>query len=573
MNKKNIDIAVVAVNFEGTHLDSESPQHYTDERFHETKANLGVKKIFRKRMTKKMFLEREDYKKSYRLIQRLHGLQRRGIQTLVMQMPYAKMVRHPSKWEQAICIGIFRFEWHPEKYVSRATMHQKYIHFLKHRLTYLYQHVKFDHSLVCESGQNGCVSVTNHIRVAVGIPSDARNNIFIVGDSTVVGYWSMDEDTCATYLQRLVNEAVNKKNLANTYACVIYGLGGAKLDDSQVRLRNMVVRLGDVVVVGAEYRLFEMHPFRESCKENGVPLLFPQQIFDRPHWRGEVFYDRFHLNPNGNRGLGVFLYDKIFVNPVRLSVPAFFRHYFSGFSGFPLLWEAKEMGKPKPLSVAEKELSAHRDLAPFIKQLELLRTGSQTVGCIVMNCNPFTLGHLHLVETAVVHTDRLHVFVLEEDASAFLFVERFQLAHTGTAHLPSVQTLASSRFIISTVTLPEYFAKGEHPDAVVDASVDLEMFCRWVAPALAVSVRFAGEEPNDRVTLQYNNAMAERLPVCGVQVRIVPRKKDADGILPISASHVRTHLLSDKGTIFRFRPVSSIVPETTLDYLLQKYIT
>ena len=38
-----------------------------------------------------------------------------------------------------------------------------------------------------------------------------------------------------------------------------------------------------------------------------------------------------------------------------------------------------------------------------------------TVGCIVANCNPFTLGHRYLIQTAASMCDYLHVFILSED--------------------------------------------------------------------------------------------------------------------------------------------------------------
>jgi [citrate (pro-3S)-lyase] ligase len=124
--------------------------------------------------------------------------------------------------------------------------------------------------------------------------------------------------------------------------------------------------------------------------------------------------------------------------------------------------------------------------------------------------------------------------------------------------------LPSSQFIISGVTLPEYFVKGEDPDAHVDASMDLEIFGKWIAPALGVHTRFVGEEPFDRVTLQYNNAMREILPRFGVELQVIPRK-EAEGA-PISASRVRK-LLEEKN----FVEIAKIVPETTLAYLKEKY--
>ena len=39
------------------------------------------------------------------------------------------------------------------------------------------------------------------------------------------------------------------------------------------------------------------------------------------------------------------------------------------------------------------------------------------ISCLVMNCNPFTLGHRYLIETAAKAVDHLYIFVVEEDIS------------------------------------------------------------------------------------------------------------------------------------------------------------
>ncbi len=48
-------------------------------------------------------------------------------------------------------------------------------------------------------------------------------------------------------------------------------------------------------------------------------------------------------------------------------------------------------------------------------------------GAIVMNANPFTLGHLYLAEYAAARCHILHVFVVEEDRSIFPFPIRLEL--------------------------------------------------------------------------------------------------------------------------------------------------
>ena len=64
------------------------------------------------------------------------------------------------------------------------------------------------------------------------------------------------------------------------------------------------------------------------------------------------------------------------------------------------------------------------ELRMYINQLQRYR---RNVGAIVMNCNPFTLGHLYLIEYAAKEVDKLFIFVVEEDASFFSFDDRIIL--------------------------------------------------------------------------------------------------------------------------------------------------
>ncbi|MBQ9347274.1 MAG: adenylyltransferase/cytidyltransferase family protein, partial [Oscillibacter sp.] len=57
---------------------------------------------------------------------------------------------------------------------------------------------------------------------------------------------------------------------------------------------------------------------------------------------------------------------------------------------------------------------------------------------LVMNANPFTLGHQYLAETASAACDTLHLFVVSEDASLVPFSVRTRLVREGTAHLTNV---------------------------------------------------------------------------------------------------------------------------------------
>lgn len=148
-------------------------------------------------------------------------------------------------------------------------------------------------------------------------------------------------------------------------------------------------------------------------------------------------------------------------------------------------------------------------------------------GAIVMNANPFTLGHQYLVETAAARCDTLHLFLLSEDASLVPFGVRKQLVQAGTAHLKNVVLHDSGPYIISNATFPSYFLKDDAAVIQGHAKLDLAIFVR-IARALGVTVRFVGEEPTSQVTGLYNEIMAAQLP--GERHRLCdPSKKAGPG--------------------------------------------
>ena len=193
----------------------------------------------------------------------------------------------------------------------------------------------------------------------------------------------------------------------------------------------------------------------------------------------------------------------------------------------------------------------------YLKNLEKTKKDGVSAA-LVMNANPFTLGHQYLVETAAAKCDTLHLFILSEDASLVPFGVRKRLVQEGVAHIPNVVLHDSGPYIISSATFPSYFLKDEA--AVIDghARLDLAVFTR-IAQALNVTQRYVGQEPTSQVTGLYNKIMAQELPKAGIACRIIPRK-EASG-KAISASTVRVALQSGDWELLK-----TLVPPTTLDY-------
>ncbi len=198
-----------------------------------------------------------------------------------------------------------------------------------------------------------------------------------------------------------------------------------------------------------------------------------------------------------------------------------------------------------------------RGFGDFCSALEKARRGGRSAA-IVMNANPFTLGHLHLVERAAAENDTVHLFVLSEEAGPIPFAVRKRLVEAGTAHLPNVVRHDSGPYIISSATFPSYFLKDEDTVIRTHAALDLEIFGK-IALCLNITQRYVGEERTSHVTALYNEIMATRLPELGVECRVVPRL-EARG-KPVSASTVRKYIHDG-----RLEDIHPLVPESTWNY-------
>ena len=69
-----------------------------------------------------------------------------------------------------------------------------------------------------------------------------------------------------------------------------------------------------------------------------------------------------------------------------------------------------------------------------------------------------------------------------------------------------------SAYAISQATFPTYFLKQLDKASENQIELDLQIFARYLAPALGATVRFVGTEPFDPLTRRYNEMMTELLP-------------------------------------------------------------
>lgn len=161
-------------------------------------------------------------------------------------------------------------------------------------------------------------------------------------------------------------------------------------------------------------------------------------------------------------------------------------------------------------------------------------------GCIVMNANPFTLGHRYLVEKAACQVNNLYIIVVKEDKSAFPYKERLQMIKDGTKDIRNVVVCQGSDYQISEATFPTYFLKELNSASQTQISLDLDLFVKHIAPSLNIKKRFVGTEPSDALTNQYNVLMSKLLPSNNIEFVELQRKENEKGV--ISASKLRKQL-------------------------------
>jgi [citrate (pro-3S)-lyase] ligase len=199
-------------------------------------------------------------------------------------------------------------------------------------------------------------------------------------------------------------------------------------------------------------------------------------------------------------------------------------------------------------------------ISSFLDSLPIAENGGRN-GMIVMNCNPFTLGHQYLIEKAAFECDNLYVFVLSEEGDGFSAKDRFEMVKLGTSHLKNVTVLQTGPYLISSATFPTYFLKNRDSADEVLCDVDIEIFLKYFVSKFGINVRYVGTEPLSAMTNIYNETLRKRLPEAGVELVEIERK-EIDST-PISASAVRKHIRTGE-----ISQVEKIVPKTTYNYLI-----
>ena len=189
----------------------------------------------------------------------------------------------------------------------------------------------------------------------------------------------------------------------------------------------------------------------------------------------------------------------------------------------------------------------------------VVSNAGKPIGAIVMNANPFTLGHRFLVEQSSELVERLYVVVVREDCSMFSYNERKAMVSQGVRDIGNVVVVDGSDYAVSAATFPTYFLKQLSDATDTQIILDLDLYRRRIAPALGATIRFFGSEPTDPLTRRYNELMHQQLGE--EHVHEIQRKQQEGSA--ISASRVRKAMM--EGCLW---DAIQLVPPTTIPYII-----
>lgn len=432
------------------------------------------------------------------------------------------------------------------------------------------------------------LQISNGERRTVEQPATYKHTIYYTGDSTGFSLRVSDENTTASFLQKSIRARGGDMVVRNFGSATPFpenlllkalrfdmragdhliisicsqkstewleafcnGIWALKKHCNSMRCHLLVVvspTTGILDSVPEESHVEALRYIRRALNVCGCAMIVPDDRL-KPLGTG-AFCDPGHLSPGGNKMLAQII-DQEYLVP---------HEKFATFD-LPQVY-ATAMGKMKDF-VRDNYHDKHRtDIDAWLAGLTRAQAGrDDVIGSVIVNCNPFSNGHLHLIETALDHVDYLYVFVVEEDASEFPFQDRIQLVRDGTKHLSNrVRVNPSGKFVLSSFTFNEYFHK-ETILTKVDPSLDIAFFGSIIAPALNITHRFVGEEPTCNVTRQYNETMTRMLPPMGVEMHVIPRVRATGGEI-ISASVIRKSMRECDLTT-----IKAMVPPTTYAYL------
>ena len=384
--------------------------------------------------------------------------------------------------------------------------------------------------------------VVGGVRKTCGIPDNYTSTCYMLGACVTLGSYTRDEETIESMLQKNLNNAGKKVRVLN-YSCGSNSDVIVSAINTFHRVLNLKLKSSDMLIFfDKDSTLSEVLPYIKSRnKRLDLKDMFSQHIDENK----KCFKDNewYHINKYGNAIITEELIREVDFN----------KQAYRKSTLIPPLCTKKIDAGTSFIAKAMQE---------YFNRVAKERMPFANTGAIVMNCNPFTKGHMYLVEQASKQVEFLYVFVVEEDKSYFSFEDRFAMAERNCQKFDNVKVLPSGTLMISSYTFAEYFEKDKIQDEEISTTDDVNIFGSFIAPFFRITKRFVGTEPFDNVTRQYNETMKMYLSDFGIELVEIERLKDTDNCKAISATDVRHAIECGNDDILK-----SLLPVESYEYL------
>ena len=391
-----------------------------------------------------------------------------------------------------------------------------------------------DYLILKDMIKKDAVNIIGNHRITTDVPKQYDNEIYCYGPCTAFGAFATDEKTIESFLQRIIN--------SNNYPYSVHNYGSIGSGEIINNDLNTLYTLMDTKFNEGDVAIFFGYSiFNNMIKLNPEKIISTVEIFSNsPFDKVGCFESSDHIDDVGNHIIAEMIFNRM----------------------------KKFLRRKSPVNPFFTKITRQNkidsNLQKYLLKLSNERVDLDRVGAIVMNCNPFTKGHMYLIEQALNLVDFLYIFVVEEDASEFSFKDRFTMVKLNCEHFTNVKVLPSGKYMISSFTFAEYFKKDDLQDKNIVPAKDVRIFGSSIAPCLNIKTRFVGEEPLDNVTRQYNETLKQILREYGVRLVEIPRLQNADGEI-INATKVRR--LLKEGNI---EECKKYLTDRSYNYILNK---
>lgn len=394
------------------------------------------------------------------------------------------------------------------------------------------------HNVLLDSRELG-FNIVDGKRMTLGTPDCASRSIHVFGPCIVQGLCVVDSQTIPSLLQRILHE-----NGFDDVRVENHGLAyGKDLLNDLMYMMATPVSGGDIVVWFSGFSEKEER-ILANCS---IPVMDAKQL--ALGMIGGMLNNPFHCNAESNRTYALRIFQHL-SDWLKTTHSCFEPEDLISHYGIPLFINPDAI------------LDSHelRDYIRDIVQYDFHQP-SKTKGCVVVNANPCTNGHIYLIEEALKRVDLLYVFLVEESKGSFSYLDREYMLAENYKDNPRVRIVSGGRVLTSALGFPEYFNRGAKPKRI-DPILNHKIFALRIAPALGITHRFFGSEPFDEVTRELNRTALHYLPRHGVSVTIIERATAQGSI--ISAKTVR-----ELYSLNKFYEIAGYVPRSTFSRLLE----